>query len=43
MHVCRYLFFTDSNDACQYIINMLIVSVTDALLRENVTIGAKVV
>ncbi|EHX00413.1 hypothetical protein ECDEC11C_5973 [Escherichia coli DEC11C] len=29
------LFFTDSNDACQYIINMRIVSVTDALLRKK--------
>ncbi|MCW7197739.1 hypothetical protein OHD55_23445 [Escherichia coli] len=28
-------FFTDSNDACQYIINMRIVSVTDALLRKK--------
>ncbi|WP_071798134.1 hypothetical protein, partial [Escherichia coli] len=33
--VCRDLFFTDSNDACQYIINMRIVSVTDALLRKK--------
>ncbi|WP_206746361.1 hypothetical protein, partial [Escherichia coli] len=31
----RDLFFTDSNDACQYIINMRIVSVTDALLRKK--------
>ncbi|WP_212736618.1 hypothetical protein, partial [Escherichia coli] len=31
----RDLFFTDSNVACQYIINMRIVSVTEALLRKK--------
>ncbi|EEW3794740.1 hypothetical protein DKN91_27295, partial [Escherichia coli] len=42
---CRNLFFTDSNDACQYIINMRIVSVTDALLRKKqpaLTFGGEV-